>query len=874
MNKCILISLFLATAFGAVAATNTWKSTPGIDYSQWKNPDNYEEGTAPKENDTVILPANGATVYLSDSDLESFELASSLAHIRPAHTFAATGKVVITVSDPSAVRKFNSPITFHLTQDSSLQPIIVKKGAGILELANASESRAYHADIFVDEGTLMLPQSGSGLNISLGDISVSNNATLFAATCGFTTCAKLFCDGLITHASSSSVYFRPNGNGGIVTERGCLAPNIRWYAGGRIDILSGANTMSAYITAYEGGMTGLKKIGKSGEVSSSGTCNSLRVAERGGGFVYLGEGEETDKSFYAQNPAQGPFVFDAGANGGLVFLAESYIGISGGGVGHCILQGDNAEKPCVFNGRVTASNDGNAVNLTKRGRGTWRFGPYSTWRNDRTGLGTVSVEDGSLQFEQLYCAGEQGSFGTGTACHVAGTYGTDAKPHPYGCKFAFGSPDDPDAAPVFELVGANNVLCCDRPAELRGDAAIKNSSSGPDGNPKAFRFGGILSVSQKDVQLTLDGCGEDNVVSCISENGSGRVSLCKKGAGVWMLSGTNTFTGTLHAREGRMVVKSEKKPYGWFRFTVRSCRIEDVDYKPDEPSLAFALLGIYDVDGKRMNGGLTRYNEYAEIKPGEFAYWHHGRNFIEPSGWECERLFYDTRSNGFVCKFKNAQGEYIPVVATDRSTWVSLVMRLPSDAGVADSYDFASTWAGDWTDRQPKSWMMEGSRDGLLWDVLHSVDEDGGAKSAYRWYSTGKEVGSDVSAANHTGGFKIDGISAAPHKVLDPSASIRVDAGAVLVADGVVEVGGLVVDAEGVGIVDGFSFLPNGTLNVLNMPESGMAVLPGTYRNVSGFSNIGDWVLEIDGVAASKHSISVAGGVLRILPAGFRFIVR
>ena len=873
MKKCISILLPFAAAFGAVAVTNTWKSAPGIDYSQWKNPDNFEEGTAPKENDTVILPANGAAVYLSDSDLESFELASSLAHIRPAHTFAVTGKVVITVSDPSAVRKFNSPITFHLTQDSSLQPIIVKKGAGILELANASESRAYHADIFVDEGTLMLPQSGSGLNISLGDISVSNNATLFAATCGFTTCAKLFCDGLITNASSSSVYFRPNGNGGIVTERGCLAPNIRWYAGGRIDILSGANTMSAYITAYEGGMTGLKKIGKSGEVSSSGTCNSLRVAERGGGFVYLGEGEETDKSFYAQNPAQGPFVFDAGANGGLVFLAESYIGISGGGVGHCILQGDNAEKPCVFNGRVTASNDGNAVNLTKRGRGTWRFGPYSTWRNDRTGLGTVSVEDGSLQFEQLYCAGEQGSFGTGTACHVAGTYGTDAKPHPYGCKFAFGSPDNPDAAPVFELVGANNVLCNDRPAELRGNAAMRNSSSGPEGNPKAFRFGGISSASHKDVQLTLDGCGEDNVVSCISEIGAGRVSLCKKGSGVWMLSGTNSFTGTLHAKEGRMVVKSEKSPYEWFRFTVRSCRIDDVDYVPTEPSLAFALLVIYDVDGKRMNGGLTRCNEYAEIKPGEFAYWHHGRNFIEPSSWECERLFYDTRSNGFVCKFKNAQGEYIPVVATDRSTWVSLVMRLPSDAGVADSYDFASTWAGDWTDRQPKSWMMEGSRDGLLWDELHSV-EDGGAKAAYRWYSTGEDVGKDISAASHTGGFKIDGISAAPHKVLDPSASIRVDAGAVLVADGVVEVGGLVVDAEGVGIVDGFSFLPNGTLNVLNMPESGMAVLPGTYRNVSGFSNIGDWVLEIDGVAASKHSISVAGGVLRILPAGFRFIVR
>jgi hypothetical protein len=322
-----------------------------------------------------------------------------------------------------------------------------------------------------------------------------------------------------------------------------------------------------------------------------------------------------------------------------------------------------------------------------------------------------------------------------------------------------------------------------------------------------------------------------------------------------------------------MVVKSEKKPYEWFRFTVRSCRINDVGYTPAEPSLAFALLGIFDSDGDRLNGGLTRCREYTEVKPGEFAYWHHGRNFIEPSGWECERLFNKTRSNGFVCKFKDSQSAYIPVVETDRSTWVSLVMRLPSSAGVADSYDFTSAWASNWTDRQPKSWKMEGSRDGLLWDELHTVD-DGGEKAAYIWYSTGQAVGTDDSAEKHSGGFKIAGVSAAPHKVLDPSASIRVDAGAVLAADGAVEVGGLVVDAEGAGVVDGFSFLPNGTLNVLNMPESGMAVLPGTYRNVSGFSNIGDWTLEIGGAAASKHSISVAGGVLRILPAGFRFIVR
>ena len=57
MNKCISISMLFATAFSAVAATNTWKSAPGIDYSQWKNPDNYEEGTAPKAGTREVDPA-------------------------------------------------------------------------------------------------------------------------------------------------------------------------------------------------------------------------------------------------------------------------------------------------------------------------------------------------------------------------------------------------------------------------------------------------------------------------------------------------------------------------------------------------------------------------------------------------------------------------------------------------------------------------------------------------------------------------------------------------------------------------------------------------------------------------------------------------
>ena len=209
MKRIFSTALVLASAFIVNADTHTWKTSPEVDYSDWDNSASYVEGSKPEEGDIVILPSNGETVYLSDSDMSSFELASKLAQIKPVHSWSVTGRVVFTISNPMSSLKFNSMITYDPDSKSALQPIIVKKGAGELELANATKGSAYRADIYVDEGILKLSQGSTGGTLTVGDLSVSNGATFFTANCGFTVCDRLYCDGLIANTSDNWCTRRP-----------------------------------------------------------------------------------------------------------------------------------------------------------------------------------------------------------------------------------------------------------------------------------------------------------------------------------------------------------------------------------------------------------------------------------------------------------------------------------------------------------------------------------------------------------------------------------------------------------------------------------------------------------------------------------------
>ena len=69
-------------------------------------------------------------------------------------------------------------------------------------------------------------------------------------------------------------------------------------------------------------MFGVQKIGNVGEASSLGPNGMIGYTARAGAFLYIGEGEITDKNFTFGTPMERPALFDAGANGGIDFTGD------------------------------------------------------------------------------------------------------------------------------------------------------------------------------------------------------------------------------------------------------------------------------------------------------------------------------------------------------------------------------------------------------------------------------------------------------------------------------------------------------------------------------------------------------------------------
>ena len=75
--------LACATLFAVTASAATFHWKDNAQSTDWTDGNNYEEGSAPSAGDTVEV--GDTTVKISDSDADSFSLASSLAQIKPTH---------------------------------------------------------------------------------------------------------------------------------------------------------------------------------------------------------------------------------------------------------------------------------------------------------------------------------------------------------------------------------------------------------------------------------------------------------------------------------------------------------------------------------------------------------------------------------------------------------------------------------------------------------------------------------------------------------------------------------------------------------------------------------------------------------------------
>ena len=898
---CVVgLSMLLATA--ASEGTFHWKDNASS--ADWTDGKNYEEGTAPSAGDTVVV--GNATVYLSDSDMDSFNLASSLAAIQPTN---ANSKIVFMVSGVSTTLEFGAAIR---KQDSSTLSYrcgtVIKKGAGTLELTCNTSASAYMVDLVAEEGVLSVAKAGTGSNSWFGDLSVSNNASFYTRTTGRTIVNRVYGEGTVTNRTDYALNVR----GGTVDDPVVLTPwlsKVSYYSYGRVNIWRTDNRNSS-CTVYSDsspGMTGFYSIGQQGQPSSTGVSSAIETAESGGTLLYLGDGNETgtDKNIIVKNASHGATQFDAGAYGGLTFTGYWGFGGSAGmrqGMGQLILSGSNTHE-CVIAGSIRNSTLANALgetgfsfHITKKGTGTWRLSDISDTvvRSNYTG---IAVEEGTLKYDSLADAGVMCSLGMATNLYESyrGAY-DEAYRVPYAFRLGSAVRDYPDAAlATFEYSGTKEAVCRTRPIVLGGDAKLLNSSG------CAFRFAGISAISNGVQNLVLGGDGTNDEIQNLTDGAAGcKLGVVKEGSGTWTLAMTNSFSGPLVVKGGTLKVRRDYQ-YTWYRLVVK-----DIWTRLAGATDAFAIgrIGLFDADGYRRNIGFS-YNGGSipatgtvysgnpagfALMPGEIGYGMPIRYKIWVSSDAPVKKMTNT---GVVhdssCLYLARSSSTIDPENPDM--WIMFDMRLTNGTPEIAYYDLAVRYGQtdtttSNTNLNLRSWSLLGSTDGWSWNELHTIadsksdDPDQKLKLPNNnnyWMAQNATTSGNTAATQHNTS-KLQPISghlpSPPPMPLANVESVSVSDGAVLEADGDITLSSFKVAATATaGTVKGFALAPNCTIDVADLPARPESFdLPIAFEGAS--PSDASWTLKVDGNETMKYKVVVDGNKLRFVVRGLKVVLR
>ena len=353
-------------AFGEEGTERHWTGAAGN--NDWTDSGNYDATGVPDPaaQDTLVFP-DGAKVTLDGSDAASCNIAQHLYRMKVAD---GASDVVITVNvPPGGTVNFDGavvPTGDEYNGGSYKHLTVYKTGEGDLKLnafgitdAGAAYKTDYYSNFMVVQGAVHLPTNMTG-NTYVGCVTVSNGASLFTGIGGITTIMYLYGDGVVTNDAPSAQTFRVNGSGDFY---GDLCGSIS-YASRGVVMLHGTNSnmRGSFNITYNQhnrsavsssrGITGLAKIGRVGEASSTGTGSTIVAGAEGSILLYLGQGEHTDKAYGSRSPDY-INIIDGGAYGGLVWEGDWWQYDNDGyfGMANLILRGSNS-VPCEMSGAV------------------------------------------------------------------------------------------------------------------------------------------------------------------------------------------------------------------------------------------------------------------------------------------------------------------------------------------------------------------------------------------------------------------------------------------------------------------------------------------------------------------------------------------
>ena len=804
----------------------------GIDYSVWKEDGSgswadatrWVGGNVPTSGSKSVLITNDSP-FATDAD---YSVLSGLVRLRfrgkssldlrfdEDHDFALNTIMNMSSSDSGMLIKSGTGRLVHtgFGNGFDLKRFIVTNG--VLEVRATRSNVSY--GVYGDDALLAF----NGKN------DKNNDSELYIG--GFEG------DGLVTNMTSKFIYCCGGTAAKPMSFSGRLAKGTEpaFNSSGYHDFL-GNFTGSLTIRIYDGSV-GLKDFGMIGGGGSLGNGNFW--FQGNSELRYLGTGETTDRKMNLGDGCRS-FAVDGGAGG--LTLSGEWSFLKGPNLLPITLKGTNVANACVFSGTYSGAST-NGFNLMKKGTGIWRL------EGSRSQPGTVSVDEGTLEYASISERGANSSIGAGSLlAEPVLKNKASATAVPWAVRLGTHS-----TTGKFVYAGSSSyVSCTSRLFAVRGGGLVGSK------NGTSLRFKGATSYDAEGGNLILDGSGEYNSFTDVT-NGVGALSVTKTGAGTWNLCGDLALSGGVDVREGTLHICNATN-FTWFKYTVKEI------YKPNEQYLQIAQFGLYDEQGDQQNLNLDEVSLAGStymLETGRAA-WNHTVTLLKQ-----ERVLSSlfTGADGLITTGRSSLKN---IEQSTPSSWMSFTMRLANGINPVKYYDVKSQQgfkSGAMYGREPKVWMLEGSVDGRNWVF---IDERSGltvSQGGACWYS--------CDQADHDETHRGFDISSVVPSSSVSIASLRVSGGGVVVADAPLAVSNLVVDATSGGTLDGFAFAERGTLTVKNLPAGkGMTELPGTYLNCTGLDGVSRWTLSLDGEPTRKR-ISASGGVLRIYSPGTTVIFR
>ena len=265
------------------------------------------------------------------------------------------------------------------------------------------------------------------------------------------------------------------------------------------------------------------------------------------------------------------------------------------------------------------------------------------------------------------------------------------------------------------------------------------------------------------------------------------------------------------------------------------------------------------------------------LRPGEIALDRPGSVYTwQTEGREIQNMC-DASNSSLVGSYVRYDGTALSPSAPD--SWVKYMMRVTNGTPEIASFDIAGRFSTSLANgnqyRQPTQWTMEGSVDGVNWDVLTNMSWTA-AITGGTWYSDTTGCYNTLGGRRWQDGksFPIRGTPETPasFNVLGNCESVSVAPGAILERQGVapVTINSLSIDSNGFGKIDGFTFAESGSLEIKGLGKvSSARDIPGEFANASGLANLSGrgWNVYENGNFRKVVVKATASG-LTVLPGG------